>query len=406
MRSFTPDERRARLARRHFLCPGDAAASGADVAARLIGLHATDPATPYLSLWARIPGFAVADLQRDLYDERTLVKHLAMRRTLWVIRATDLPAVQSAASDRVAATERRRLIADAEKAGLPPDGETWLDTACAAVLAHLAEHGATSARDLRIALPELAGRYDYAPGRPWGGESPLAPRVLTVLGVRGDIVRGPNDGAWTASRPRWTPTTNWLDSVGDPVPAAAAAADLVRRWLYAFGPATLNDVKWWFGNTLTWARAALRDVGAVEVGLGDGGGADTTGWALPDDLEPEPPAPPWAALLPGLDVTPMGWFDRSWYLGEHRPHVFDSNGNAGPTAWWDGRIVGGWGQDSDGRVVLHLLDDLARDGRLALERRAAELTEWLAGVRISPRFPSPLMKASRSEVPSTRTTDR
>ncbi|MDO3637247.1 winged helix DNA-binding domain-containing protein [Mycolicibacterium arseniciresistens] len=406
MRSFTVAERRTRLARRHFLCPGAAAASGTDVAARLVGLHGTDPATPYLSLWARVPGFAVTDLQRDLYDERTLVKHLAMRRTLWVIRATDLPAVQSAASERVAATERRRLIADADKAGLAPDGKTWLDTACAAVLAHLAEHGATSARDLRIALPELAGRYEYAPDRPWGGESPLAPRVLTVLGVRGDIVRGPNDGGWTVSRPRWVPTTDWLGTVGDPVAAGPAAAQLVRRWLYAFGPATLTDVKWWFGNTLTWARAALRDIGAVEVRLEDGSDDDATGWALPDDLEPEPASQPWAALLPSLDVTPMGWFDRTWYLGEHRPHVFDSNGNAGPTAWWNGRIVGGWGQDSGGRVVLHLLDDLGRDGRRALDRRAAELTEWLDAVRVSPRFPSPLGRASRSEAGFSPTTSR
>ncbi len=83
----------------------------------LVGLHATDPATPYLSLWARIPGCSVADLDAALYDDRTLVKHLAMRRTLWVVRPEDLPSIQSAASDRVAANEHRRLVADAEGAG-------------------------------------------------------------------------------------------------------------------------------------------------------------------------------------------------------------------------------------------------------------------------------------------------
>ena len=50
----------------------------------LVGLHATDPATPYLSLWARLPGFTVEDLDAELYKRRSLVKHLAMRRTLWV----------------------------------------------------------------------------------------------------------------------------------------------------------------------------------------------------------------------------------------------------------------------------------------------------------------------------------
>lgn len=387
MRAFTIAERRARLARRHFLA-GAPVAPIARVIADLVGLHATDPATPYLSLWARRPGFTVADLDAALYDRRALVKHLAMRRTLWVVDAADLAAIQSAASDRVAANERRRLIADVQKAGLAPDGATWLDAACAAVLTHLRRHGPASASELRTALPELAGRYDPAPGRRWGGETPLAPRVLTVLSVRGDIVRGPNDGGWTASRPRWSDSRQWLSTARTPRPAAdQASAALVRRWLYTFGPATLTDVKWWFGQTVTWARTALRDVGAVDVELGGG-----TGYALPDDLDREPDVEPWAALLPGLDVTPMGWSDRAWYLGEHRTRVFDANGNAGPTAWCNGRVVGGWAQDVDGRVVVRPAEDIGDDDLRALTTRADELTEWLGGVRVSPRFPSPLSR--------------
>src|SRR4029078_11988644 len=96
--------------------------------------------------------------------------------------------------------------------GITDDGDAWLDTACAAVLRHLTEHGDASAKELRETLPELAGPFDYAPGKRWGGETPLAPRVLTVLSVRGDIVRGPNDGAWTISRPRWVPMAEWLPS--------------------------------------------------------------------------------------------------------------------------------------------------------------------------------------------------
>ncbi len=357
------------------------------VVADLVGLHATDPATPYLSLWARLPGFAVTDLDGELYERRTMVKHLAMRRTLWTVRAGDLPLIQPGASDRVADNERRRLVADVQKAGITDNGEAWLDTACAAVLRHLAEHGAASAKELREALPELAGRYDYAPGKRWGGETPLAPRVLTVLSVRGDIVRGPNDGGWTLSRPRWTPMERWLPSAVEVADPEVARAELVRRWLRAFGPATETDVKWWFGNTLTWARHALHAIDAVDVDL-DG----TPGYALPDDLEAEPVVEPWCALLPALDVTTMGWYGRDWYLGEHRGQVFDTNGNAGPTAWWNGRIVGGWGHDADGRVEVRLLEDVSRDTRRALTKRADELTAWLAGVRVSPRFPSPLSK--------------
>jgi hypothetical protein len=289
-------------------------------------------------------------------------------------------------SDRVAANERRRLIADVVKAGIAVDGRAWLEAASAAVRAHLSEHGHASAKDLRAALPELAGNYDPAPGRSWGGPGPISPRVLTVLGAEGHLLRGRNDGRWTTSRPKWTSAEQWLGE-SDPVDHDPARAALLERWLRTFGPATVDDVKWWFGHTLTWAREALRAVGAVEVDLGR-----TTGWALPDDLEPEPVCEPWCALLPGLDVTTMGWQDRDWYLGEHRAKVFDRNGNAGPTAWCDGRIVGGWVQDSGGRVVLQLVESLDATSTKRLGGEAERLTEWLDGVRISPRFPSPLAK--------------
>ncbi|MCW2511105.1 MAG: hypothetical protein JWR11_147 [Mycobacterium sp.] len=386
MRSFTAEERRTRLARRHFLAESTAQPV-ADVAHAFVGLHATDPATPYLSLWARCDGFRVDDLDAALYDDRTVVKHLAMRRTLWVFAASDLGAVQSAASDRVAANERKRLIADVVKAGIAPDGDGWLASASAAVLGHLGQHGHASARELRAALPQLAGNYDPAPGKTWGGAGPISPRVLTVLGVEGQMVRGPNEGGWTTSRPRWTATAEWLGAVPDPMEHDAARATLIGTWLRQFGPATVNDVKWYFGHTLTWARDGLRDVGAVEVDL-----AGTPGYALPDDLEPEPACDRWCALLPGLDVTTMGWQDRDFYLGPHKAHVFDRNGNGGPTAWCDGRIVGGWTQDADGRVVLQLIEKVDAKASKMLARKATQLTEWLGGVRVAARFPSPLSK--------------
>jgi Winged helix DNA-binding domain len=388
VRTFSIPERQNRLACRHFpvvpdLQPITAITSG------LIGLHATDPATPYLSLWARCQGFVTADLDDELYRKRSMVRHLAMRRTLWLMNAEDLAIVQPAASDRVADNERRRLVADVQKAGVAMDGARWLDHAGAAVLRHLGEHGPASSTELRAALPELSGAYDPAPGKPWGGEIPLAPRVLTVLSARGNIVRGPNDGTWTTSRPRWATVASWLTERAAPMPADAARAELIRRWLRTFGPATVEDIKWWFGTTLTAVRKALADIDAVAVDL-----HGSQGYALPDDLEPEPEVPPWCALLPGLDITTMGWYQRDWYLGEHRSQVFDTNGNAGPTAWCNGRVVGGWYQDAGARVQLQLLEDPGRDARPALQRRADELTSGLDGVRISPRFPSALSKAA------------
>ena len=212
--------------------------------------------------------------------------------------------MQPGASDRVADNERRRLIADVEKAGVATDGARWLDTACTAVQRHLAEHGHANSAELRAALPELAGTFDPAPGRRWGGATPLAPRVLTTLSVRGDIIRGPNEGSWTTSRPRWVHTGTWLGSDVEVMEAAVARAELLRIWLRAFGPATLTDIKWWFGSTLTAVRQALSAIDAAVVDL-DG----APGYALLDDLDEVPAPEPWAALLPGLDITTMGWSD-------------------------------------------------------------------------------------------------
>ncbi|MBX7454340.1 winged helix DNA-binding domain-containing protein [Mycolicibacterium sp. 3033] len=390
MRTITVEQRRARLARRHLLNPS-AGLSVPDVTARLVALHATDPATPYLSLWARLPGVAHDDVDAALYRDRSVVKHLAMRRTLWVVRPVDLPEVQAAASNRVAANEARRLAADVERAGVADDGAAWLDTASVAVLRHLRDEGPCSARELREALTELTGTYNPAPGKAYGAEGHVAPRVLTVLSARGHIVRGVNDGGWLTSRPRWTTTETWLPGLETAADADTASAELVRRWLATFGPATLTDIKWWFGTTLTWARKALSAIDAQEVQLDSG-----TGFVLPDDLgEPddEPAAEPWCALLPSLDPTTMGWFDRDWYVGPHRAEAFDRNGNAGPTVWVDGRVVGAWRQDDSGRVELVLLEKVDRRTTSALEARAEELTTWLGGVRVSPRFPSPASKS-------------
>ena len=88
----------------------------------------------------------------------------------------------------------------------------------------------------------------------------------------------------------------------------------------------------------------------------------------------------------------MGWTGREWYLGPHKELLFDTAGNAGPTVWCDGRIVGGWRQHDDGDVQLQLLEDVGADARGALDAEADRLTAWFGGIRILPRYPSPLSK--------------
>ncbi|MBB4660695.1 winged helix DNA-binding domain-containing protein [Conexibacter arvalis] len=389
MPTISTAERRARLALRHRLAPGHRAADVVEAAESLVALHATDQPTIHLSTWARVDSMTTADVDRALYDDRTLVKHMAMRRTLWVVPRATLAAVQAGASERVADRERRKLVADVERAGLRRDGARWLAAACDAVLATLADGREATMAELRSELPLLEGSISYGEGKSWAGKMPVGPRVLTVLSAEGRIVRASNDGSWAVSRPRWASTAAWLGEPIEPLSEQEGTARLVERWLRSFGPGTERDVKWWLGSTLRAVRRALEQVGAVAVGL-DGG---ATGWVLPDDLDAPAPIAPWAALLPSLDPTTMGWAERDWYLGPHHAQLFDSAGNAGPTAWWDGRIVGGWRQRDDGSVELQLLEDPGADGRAALEAEAERLTAWFDGRRVLHRFPSPLSKA-------------
>ena len=392
MRRIDATERRARLALRHRLAPGAHAAGPTEAAQSLVCLHATDPATVYLSAWARMDELAIADLDRELYDERSLVKHLSMRRTLFVFPRETLAVAQSGASDRVAEGERRRLIKDVDKSGLYPDGERWLGEASAEVLAALADGREASSSELRDEIPLLEGAIEYGKGKTWGGMVPVGPRVLTVLSAAGQIVRASNSGAWISSRPRWASMEAWLGEPLDPPPAAEGVAGLVERWLRSFGPGSAADIKWWLGQTVGAVRQALHDLEAVEVELDEG----RIGHLLPDDLEPTPAPEPFAALLPPLDPTTMGWYERDWYLGPYKSELFDSSGNGGPTVWWDGRIVGGWRQDDSGAVELQLLEDPGRDARAAIDAEAARLTDWFDGTRALPRFPSPLSKARAS----------
>jgi hypothetical protein len=214
------------------------------------------------------------------------------------------------------------------------------------------------------------------------------------LAVEGRIVRGRPRGSWLSNQYRWTPMTRWLGTPLAELPAAHAQAALVRRWLARFGPGTETDIRWWTGWTLRETRAAIAATGALTVELEDGAPA----YVLPDDLEAGPTPGPWVALLPTLDPTTMGWYARDWYLGPHRAALFDSAGNAGPTIWADGRIVGGWAVLPSGNVATRLLEDAGREASDAIEAERARLTAWLAGTGVVPRFATPLAKELVAEV--------
>jgi Winged helix DNA-binding domain len=387
VRTFSTEERRGRLARRHFLAPGSRANDAVQLAGGIVGLHATDPATVYLAARVRLRGPAGPALDRALYEERTLLRMIGMRRTLFVFPLDLAAVVHAACTESIAEAQRRRYAKEIENGGIAKNGLRWLDRAAAATVKALEARGEAFATELSSDVPQLRKKVHYGEGKTWAGSTSMTSWVLFLLAAEGRIVRGRPRGTWTSSQWSWVPADAWLKEPLARLEPETARAELAFRWLQAFGPAGVDDLKWWTGWTLTQARAALAAIGAVEVDL-DG----TPGFVLPDDDESEPEVEPWAAFLPALDPTVMGWRERAWYLGEHRPALFDTAGNAGPTVWWNGRIVGGWSVRKDGEIPFRLLEDVGAEAMAATEAEAARLGAWLGEVKVLPRFATPLAK--------------
>jgi Winged helix DNA-binding domain len=384
MRRFGGEERRARLGRRHHLA-ASARAGVVEVARDLAGLHGTDPATVYLAARARMAEPDPAAVERALYDDRELVRILGMRRTMFVEPVELMPVIQAACTDAIAVQQRRLLVDMVGRAGLADDPPAWIEEVEAVAVRALEDLGGAVATEVAKADPRLAQQIVVAKGKPYEGRQSVVTRVLLLLAAEGRIVRGRPRGSWLSGQYRWSVIGDWLPDGVPQWKLDEAQAELVRRWLASFGPATIADVKWWTGLPMGQVRRAVASAGAVEVDL-DGG----PGLVLPDDLDPVPPPDPWAALLPALDPTTMGWAGRDFYLGPHRQALFDRNGNAGPTIWWDGRVVGGWAQRKSGELVLRLLEDVGADAFAAIETEAARLADWLGPLRVTPRFRTPL----------------
>ena len=383
MRCVDVGERRARLAVRHRLTkPGPTVEAAA---ASMVGLHASDPATAFLAAWARVRSFSKGDLERALYDDRTLLRMVGMRRTLFVVTPDVAEVMDAACTRALGPPVRRRLVRILEEQSIADDGEAWLDRVCRSVLESLNDRGEATATELTEDVPELGLKFTYAKGKAYGGQFGLSTRVLFLLAKEGRIVRGRPRGSWLSSLYVWTPTERWLGHSLPVIETEAAQEELIRRWLFAFGPGTLTDIRWWTGLTSRDTRRALAAVGAVEASLEAG-----VGYLLADDLQPAAEPEPWVALLPGLDPTSMGWKERGWYFGDHATMLFDRNGNAGPTVWCDGRVVGGWAQQPDGGVVFRLMEDIGGEAERAVAAEAERLTGWLEGSVVTPRFRTPL----------------
>jgi hypothetical protein len=373
-------ERRARLALRHRLACEARAAAVADVADAVVALHSTDPASVYLSAAARLREAHTGAVDRALYEDRTLVRILGMRRTIFVV-PRDLVAVVHASCTRPIAVDQRRLLTRTlREFGGIADADAWLRRVEDAALRVVRERGQVYGAEVSAEVPELRTQIPMNQGKKYEGMLNLTTRVLFLLSADERIVRGRPRGSWVSSQFRWSPMEAWLPGGVEEVPPETARAELVRRWLRAYGPGTAADVRWWTGWTARDVSRALRDAGAVDVELDEGAGV-----VLADDLDPVAEPGPWVRLLPALDPTVMGWIGRQWYLGEHGPVLFDRTGNAGPTVWCDGRVVGAWARRRDGEVVFRLLEDVGADVTRAVQEEAARLTGWIGTANLAPR---------------------
>ncbi|MFN8623344.1 MAG: winged helix DNA-binding domain-containing protein [Chloroflexota bacterium] len=379
-------ERRARLAVRHRLAPAHAAATVAEAAAAMTVLHATDPSSVYLQAHARVPGLpSPAAIEHALYAERSVLKLLAMRRTLFLAALPDVPMIHNGASLAIGRQERIRTEKLFAEGGIVDPPALFVELEAAGLIA-VRERGEATTAELTKLDPRLGQRIALARGKSYEGSISVSQKVFFHLALDGLIGRGKPRGSWTGNQVRWSPIERWLPDGIPTLPVDEAQARLVERWLRTFGPGTRDDLTWWTGWTVAATRAALAAIGAQEVTL-DGG---ATAFVAAGDVVPTPSPTPWLAFLPALDATTMGWKDRDWYLGPHRPALYDRNGNAGPTIWVDGRVVGGWGHRADGTVAWRLLEDVGAEMAARIAEEAARLADWIGPARVNAMFPTPL----------------
>ena len=355
-------------------------------------LHSTDPSTPYLSLQARTSS-SQSDIDAVFYDRRSLLRHTTLRRTIFAMPLDVVPLAHHSYNDRLVRTLRKNLLDRIEASpdtSMPPG--RFLDGASDATVDLLRTGGATTGRALAEALPSLRVRFDPAPSNSYSKPMRITSRVLELLAAEGRIVRGrPTGRDFTSAAWAWVAIDDWIgpDGIAE-VDADEALTELIARHLATFAPATTADLAWWTGLPKGQIRAAAERCGVRTVSLDNT--SEPAFVLVDDDLEAPSPNGE-TALLPGLDSTTMGWKQRSWYVDDTvEAGIFDRNGNAGPTVWFEGRVVGVWTQRSDGEIVSRLLDDIGSDGSARVAAEAERLRRWLGGVRVKWRFPTPITK--------------
>lgn len=314
--------------------------SPAVVIERLVGMQAQWPPAPYVGIWTRTTGFRRAALER-LLRSAGVVKATVMRQTLHLVTRRDYALLRAALSE----TNHLNQMPDAIRLApavraLAASGPVTTDEA----LAYLErEHGLTGV-DAR---------------RAWRGAR-----------VRAHIVHHPETALWHA-RPEGRFVAIDEPEAHDPV---EARAEIVRRYLAAFGPASRRDIAAWAMMRVPEIQAALDRLKPLRRFRDERGREllDVPRAPMPD---PETPTP--IRFLPKWDNVLLAFADRTRVLPEeHRRRVIGMNGDVAQTFLLDGFVAGTWRVD-DGRVALDHFGPLPRSVRRDLQDEAARLETFL-----------------------------
>jgi Winged helix DNA-binding domain len=365
--------------------------------ARIGGLQAQEPASPYLALWSRLAGFEPTALDRA-FQRRRVVKATLMRSTLHVVTTDDYLHLLPATLPMLQGLNRRGQ-------GLEPDKERIRSLSDAALAFANPPRSNTAIRDH---LAEVID--DMSPDD-----------ALWFVRRHAAWIHAPTGGSWSFSRrPVLTGASTWL---GEALFAEESAAleHLARRYLGAFGPATVADMAAWSGLTAARLRPA---VAAIDAAGELRRYTDDRGRELLDLAgAPHPPADVRAParFLPMWDSLLLAYADRTRVISDaHRRLVIARNGDTLPTFLVDGRVAGLWWAEAAGttsRIVLEPFISLGRAERQEVQREGERLAAFIgplepdvyrryrttrarASVPAIPRRVSSVARASRSSTPT------
>ena len=358
---------RALLARQHLLVRRRG--SVVDEVAHLVGLQAQAPWSPYTALWSRLAEFQPDELGGLLLG-REAVRVAAMRATVHLVTADDallLPSLTASIGERGVR-------------GAGPFSATL----------HALDPGdlARAGRELLEAEPMTPAQLGRRLRERWPDAAPdaLAHGARYLL----PLVQTPPRAVWGRSGATvWTTTRAWLGrepaGLDDPEARHAALQEVVRRYLGAFGPASVADVQRWLGLTrLAPVLQSLREeLVAHRAEPGPSGRPGRELFDLPDAPRPDPETPAPVRFLPDFDNVLLSHADRTRIVGDpERRALARANGQAPGTVLVDGFVAAAWSlrrERSAATLEVQPLRPLASAERAGVAAEAEELVAFLAG---------------------------